>query len=99
MVHQSKVQKQQSDQQDKLKEQPQSKPQTKWEKCMKSLESKLPSPLVRLKDDLKPLVFELKTMTKTEQEVPVLGQEKTLTTKVNLKMHLLQTMMMIQEIK
>jgi len=34
-----------------------------------------------------------------EQEIPILGKQKTMTTKVNLKMHLLQTRMAIQEIR
>ena len=77
--------------------QQQNQPLTKWAKCMKSLESKLPSPLVRLKDDLKPLMYELRILGKTEQKVPTLGNQETLTTKMNQKMHLLQIKMAIQE--
>lgn len=79
------------------KGQSQSRPQTMLKRCMTSLESKLPLPVANLRDDLRPLMFELKTMRRREQEIPVLGAEKTLTTKVNRKMHLLQARMAIQE--
>lgn len=84
-------------QQEHQKEQSQNRLQKTYKACTTNLASRLPRPVANLKDDLKPLMFELKTMRKREQEIPVLGQQKTLTTKVNLKMHLLQAKMAIQE--
>lgn len=84
-------------QQEHPKAQSPSQQPTTFSRCMTSLASRLPLPVVNLKDDLKPLMFEVKTARKTQQEIPILGKKETMTTKVSRKMHVLQAKMAIQE--
>ena len=56
------------------------------------------SPLARLKDDLSPLMFELRTLRQTEIKIPSLDGKKKHKARVSKKMHLLQIKMAIYEI-
>ena len=55
------------------------------------------SPLARLRDDLSPLLFELKTLRQTQIKIPSLDGKKKYKARVSKKMHLLQIKMAIQE--